>query len=94
MATLSITSSAVVEAICSLYAPHAIQLSPAERLAFVGNCLALADDQAWMSEAAMRGLTANHRSALRAAGFSLHGVPLDELEKAGGSLRCCVAEIY
>jgi len=31
---------------------------------------------------------------LETAGFELRGVPLDEIEKAGGSLRCCVAEIY
>ena len=33
-------------------------------------------------------------AALADAGFALAPVPLDEIEKAGGSLRCCVAEIY
>jgi N-dimethylarginine dimethylaminohydrolase len=31
---------------------------------------------------------------LAAAGFAIGSVALDEIEKAGGSLRCCVAEIY
>jgi len=31
---------------------------------------------------------------LEGAGFGLRGVPLDEIEKAGGSLRCCIAELY
>jgi N-dimethylarginine dimethylaminohydrolase len=85
---------AVVEAIASIYAPHVLRLSDAEKLAFAGNCLALAEDQAWMSQAAERGLGPSTREVLGAAGFRVRSVPLDELEKAGGSLRCCVGEIY
>lgn len=40
---------ALVEAIASIYSPHVLRLSEAEKRAFAGNCLALADDQAWMS---------------------------------------------
>ena len=85
---------AAVAAIAALYVPHAIELSGAEKRAFAGNCIALAPDQAWMSQAAVAGLSAPNRARLEAAGFALHGVPLDEIEKAGGSLRCCVAEIF
>jgi len=84
----------VVAAIAALYAPHAVLLSAAEKQAFAGNCLALSDDQVWMSEVALQALSASHRVQLETAGFELRGVPLDEIEKAGGSLRCCVAEIY
>jgi hypothetical protein len=28
------------------------------------------------------------------AGFSLRQVPLDAIEAAGGSLRCCVGEVF
>jgi hypothetical protein len=84
----------VVAAIAALYAPHAVLLSAAEKQAFAGNCLALSDDQVWMSEVALQALSASHRTQLETAGFELRGVPLDEIEKAGGSLRCCVAEIY
>jgi hypothetical protein len=85
---------AVPAAIAALYAPRAVQLSAAEKQAFAGNCLALSASQAWMSEAALQGLSPGHRRQLEAAGFELCSVPLDEIEKAGGSLRCCVAEIY
>jgi len=34
------------------------------------------------------------RASLAEWGFAIGSVPLDEIEKAGGSLRCCVAEIF
>jgi hypothetical protein len=71
-----------------------VMLSKAQKQAFAGNCLALAPDQAWMSEAADRALHDEQRAVLRGAGLRVRSVPLDELEKAGGSLRCCVAELY
>jgi hypothetical protein len=85
---------AVARAIADFYAPHAIVLSPAQKQAFAGNCLALGADQVWMSERAAGALESGQSEQLRGAGFSLRGVPLDEIEKAGGSLRCCVAEVY
>ena len=85
---------AVAQAIAAFYAPATVQLSPAQKAAFAGNCIALSPDQAWMSEQAERSLAASQRGALAGAGFSVRSVPLDELEKAGGSLRCCVAELY
>jgi N-dimethylarginine dimethylaminohydrolase len=47
-----------------------------------------------MSEAAADALAPQHRAALERAGFRLGSVALDEIEKAGGSLRCCVGEIF
>ena len=58
------------------------------------NCLALAEDQLWISQAGADALKAADRERLAGAGFSIKAVELDELEKAGGSLRCCIAEIY
>lgn len=84
----------IAEAIAACYAPHAIRLSPAEKAAFAGNCLALSEDAVWMSAAAAVALSPQNRQALTAADFALRSVPLAEIEKAGGSLRCCVAEIY
>jgi hypothetical protein len=86
--------AAVVEAIAALYAPHSVLLSSEEKTAFAGNCLALSADTVWMSQVALQGLSAANRRVLAAAGFKLRSVPLHEIEKAGGSLRCCVAEIY
>ncbi|HEY5803835.1 MAG TPA: arginine deiminase-related protein [Lysobacter sp.] len=85
---------AVVDAIGGLYAPHALQLSPAEHAAFAGNAIALSDDAVWMSAHAAQALTTGHREALAAAGFVVRSVGLDAIEAAGGSLRCCVGEIF
>ena len=85
---------AVVEAIAALYAPHAILLSAAEHASFVGNAIALAPDSVWMSATAQRALTDSSRGALAAAGFGVRSVELDAIEAGGGSLRCCVGEIF
>lgn len=86
--------AAVPAAIAQLYAPHAITLDGAEKAAFAGNCLAPVADTVWLSQAAADGLRPANRAALQHAGFGLRSVPLDEIEKAGGSLRCCIGEIY
>ena len=85
---------AVAEAIAALYAPHAVLLDPAEKLAFAGNCIAPTSDTVWMSEAAADALRAASRAGFERAGLRVRSVPLDEIEKAGGSLRCCVGEIF
>ena len=85
---------AAAEAIAALYAPHAIVLLSAEHVAFAGNAIALAPDSVWMSATAERALTAPTRAALAAAGFAVHRVDLDAIEAGGGSLRCCVGEIF
>ncbi len=86
--------AAIARAIASFYAPATVTLGRAQKAAFAGNCIALAPDQAWMSEQADRSLANAQRDVLARAGFSVRSVSLDELEKAGGSLRCCVAELY
>jgi hypothetical protein len=85
---------AVVDAIAALYAPHAVLLSPAEHAAFAGNAIALSDDVVWMSARAARALSPGSRGALAAAGFRVGEVELDAIEAGGGSLRCCVGEIF
>ena len=85
---------AVAAGIASLYAPHVVELSPAQKAAFAGNAIALSPDLVWMSRAGAASLDGGQRAALAHAGFALGEVALDEIEKAGGSLRCCVAEIY
>jgi len=86
--------AAVARAIADFYAPHAVGLSPAQKRAFAANCLALGENEVWMSAAGAQALDADQREQLRVGGFSLRAVPLDEIEKAGGSLRCCIAEVY
>jgi hypothetical protein len=85
---------AVVEAVATVYAPHGIVLSPAEHAAFAGNAISLRAGSVWMSAVAEDSLTPETRGRLAAAGLAVRSVPLDAIEAAGGSLRCCVAEIY
>jgi hypothetical protein len=85
---------AAVEAIARIYAPHVAMLSPAEHAAFAGNAISASPDTAWMSAGAAAALSAASRAVLEGAGLALRPVPLDAIEAAGGSLRCCVAEIY
>lgn len=85
---------AVVAAIAALYAPHAVLLTPPEHAAFAGNAISLSADAVWMSAHAGRALTTASRAALAAAGFALRTVELDAIEAGGGSLRCCVGEIF
>ncbi len=84
----------VPRAIASVYGERVVWLSDEEKRAFVGNSIALAESQLWMSARAEAALRRESRAAIEGWGFSIHSVPLDEIEKAGGSLRCCVAEIF
>ncbi len=47
-----------------------------------------------MSTCAAAALSESQRNALAEYGFAIGSVELGEIEKAGGSLRCCVGEIY
>lgn len=85
---------AVPAAIAALNAPAVVELTAAQKQAFAGNCIALRPDRVRISQAGADALAPAQRETLAAAGFALAPVALDEIEKAGGSLRCCVAEIY
>lgn len=85
---------AVADAIAGLYAPHAVVCDAAEHAAFVGNCIALSADTVWMSAKAGDALSGVHRQRLAAAGFRVETVALDAVEAGGGSLRCCIGEVY
>lgn len=85
---------AVADGIAGLYAPHAVVCSAPEHAAFVGNAIALSPDTAWMSARAGQALAAAHRQLLSEAGFAVHTVDLSGIEAGGGSLRCCIGEIY
>jgi hypothetical protein len=85
---------AVPQAIAQAYGGRAIWLTPTQKLAFAGNAITLADDRVWMSARAAASLTGEQRDALADWGFRIGAVELGEIEKAGGSLRCCVGEIY
>ncbi|WP_158880463.1 arginine deiminase-related protein [Rhodanobacter sp. L36] len=81
-------------AIATAYAERVIHLSPAQKQAFAGNAITLGEHRVWMSAVAAASLTGGQRALLALEGFEIGSVVLDEIEKAGGSLRCCVAEIF
>lgn len=84
----------VSRAIAGFYSPNALVLSDAEKNAFAANAITLREDAVWMSQKAADSLSVVNREILAQAGFNLHSVDLSEIEKAGGSLRCCVGEIF
>jgi hypothetical protein len=47
-----------------------------------------------MSARAADALAPAHALQLERAGFRIGAVPLAAIEAGGGSLRCCVAEIF
>ncbi|HJT98984.1 MAG TPA: arginine deiminase-related protein, partial [Rhodanobacteraceae bacterium] len=85
---------AVPRAIAQALVGQVVWLTRAQKNAFAGNAIALAPDRAWMSATGAASLDPAQRAAIERAGFALAVVELDEIEKAGGSLRCCVAEIF
>lgn len=89
-----IADPAWIEALRQIHGNALIEVDAAEKQNFVANCIALADDQLWMSARAADALKPATRANIESLGFGIHSVPLDEIEKAGGSLRCMVGEIY
>ena len=84
----------VSNAIAEFYSPNAVVLSEFEKNAFAANAITLREDAVWMSQVAADSLSDANREILDRASFTLHSVDLSEIEKAGGSLRCCVGEIF
>ena len=85
---------AVPQAIAQACDERVIWLTPAQKQAFAGNAITLSDERVWMSTCAAASLTGEQIEALSGYGFSVGAVDLSEIEKAGGSLRCCVGEIF
>jgi N-dimethylarginine dimethylaminohydrolase len=48
----------------------------------------------FMSQTGSDVLQRRNKGLLESWGFHIHSHELDEIEKAGGSLRCMLAEIY
>jgi hypothetical protein len=85
---------AVPRAISRAFPERALMLTPQEKNAFAGNCIALTDKDLFMSQTGFNALRESSIQTLHSWGFELTCVELDEIEKAGGSLRCMVAEIF
>lgn len=84
----------VPAAIARVFAGRTLELDDAEKAAFAANCIAVTERDVMFSATALRALRPASRAALEGWGFRLHGVEVDEFEKAGGSLRCMIAELF
>jgi hypothetical protein len=71
-----------------------IEVDDAEKAAFAANCIALTDRDVFLSATADRVLRPTTRARFTSLGFRLHAVEVDELEKAGGSVRCMIGEVF
>ncbi|GHA83732.1 arginine deiminase-related protein [Cognatilysobacter bugurensis] len=94
IAPAGFADATAVDAIEALYAPHVARLGAREHAAFVANSIALDPHSAWMSAAAAAALEPATRDVLAGAGFTVREVDLSAIEAAGGSLRCCVGEVF
>ncbi len=84
----------VPKAIAEFYKDKTIFLSDEEKLAFAGNGITITENDLFLSQTAFDGLAQKKKDKLESWGFTLHHVQVSELEKAGGSLRCMVGEIF
>ena len=90
----SIVDPAVPKDLEVLYSGRVMYLDQSEKNAFAANCIALTRNDLFMSQTAADALRPRNRALLQSWGFRIHATDLDEIEKAGGSLRCMVAEIF
>jgi len=90
----SLADPLAADAIANFYSPHVLLLDDAEKANFAGNCIAITEQDVLMSSRAVDSLCPGSRAAIESWGFALHGVDVSEFEKAGGSLRCMIAEIF
>jgi hypothetical protein len=84
----------VPEAIAEYYKDKTIFLTDEEKLAFAGNGITVTENDLFLSQTAFEALAQDKKDQLISWGFNLHHVQVSELEKAGGSLRCMVGEIF
>ncbi len=84
----------VPKAIADYYKGKTIFLSDEEKLAFAGNGITITETDLFLSQTAYDALAQEKKEKIESWGFKLHHVQVNELEKAGGSLRCMVGEIF
>jgi len=84
----------VVQAIDDFYDGQVLYISDEEKMAFCGNCISITDRDVLFSQTAYDTLSVSSRKTLTNWGLDIHGVDVSELEKAGGSLRCMIGEIF
>ncbi len=82
------------EVLTALYGDQVCYLSEAEKNHFVANCLAVTAEDVVMSERARAAMSDSTLDFFQRSGFNVRSVDVSEIEKAGGSVRCMIAEIF
>ena len=90
----SFADATVPQAIAQFYQDKTLFLNDEEKLAFAGNGITITENDLFLSQTAHDALATEKKNKLQSWGFKLHKVQVNELEKAGGSLRCMVGEIF
>ncbi|GJM09697.1 MAG: hypothetical protein DHS20C11_19730 [Lysobacteraceae bacterium] len=88
----SIANPAVVDLMADLY--PTLEIDDEEKAGFVGNCISVTPSEVYMSARADSSLQPISREFFTDHGFRVVSADVSELERAGGSLRCMVCEIY
>ncbi|MEE3198652.1 MAG: arginine deiminase-related protein [Planctomycetota bacterium] len=84
----------LLKSIRTIYRDKVLVLNQAEKDAFAGNCIAATESDLLFSRTAGNSLREGSRQSLEDWGFRIHFLDVSEFEKAGGSVRCLIAEIY
>jgi hypothetical protein len=84
----------VPKAIAEFYKDRTVFLTDEEKLGFAGNGITITETDLFLSQTAFDVLAEESKDKIRSWGFTIHSVQVSELEKAGGSLRCMVGEIF
>ena len=78
----------------NVYGKNVVELDDTQPGTFAANCIAVTPNDILMSQTGLDSLRSGQLEIIERAGLNLHGVDVSEFEKAGGSLRCLVTEIF
>ena len=92
--TPSFEDPAAVSALEQAYDGRVLHLTDAEKAGFAANCISVTRHDVLFSQTSLDALRPSAVARLESWGLRCHGVAVDEYEKAGGSLRCLIAEVF
>lgn len=82
------------EAVIRCYGDRVIELSDDETTGFAGNCIAVTERDVMMSLQGYESLSERNRRRFAELDFAIHAIDVCEIEKAGGSVRCMIGEVF
>ncbi len=90
----SVPNPFLLKSLRAIYEDRVLLLRESEKNAFAGNCIAATEKDLLFSQKAKNVLREETTTALEDWNFRIHFLDVSEFEKAGGSVRCLVAEIF